>query len=274
MSGRLLAKAALLLAVATGMTTAGEDQGRNSEKTIVPMTIETKKTAPTPDTKLPPGRTLETKPDAERNPRVVFITMKGCAKCELDLARLRQPGGDFERLKANGWKIGETPDSHIQIVDYEKIPDLVEQLNIREFPTVACISHGEIVRSFKDGCSTPLDSWTFGFLLKGQNERPAAAIPEPIKVATTGHYPLRGNHWSVDGDWNPSQQKVAAHLRGANHAHQIAANWQIETWSVEELRSLHDDLHEREMGGAVASGYVQAQPANRGISQFAAGRKF
>ncbi len=120
------------------------------------------------------------------------------------------------------------------------------------------------------GCTTPLDAWTFGWLIKGQNERPKAAIPEAVEVETTGHYPLRGNHWSIDGIWNPSHDTLVRHLRGPNHGHQITANnWQIKTWSDEELRSLHDDLHEREGGG-----YVQAAPARTGDGQFSAGRKF
>ncbi len=271
---RLLANAALLLAVATGNAAVAEDQGRISENEKTAKVVTSADTAVTRN--LPNEETGSSKVGLlpGRNPRVLFITMKGCSKCEQELARLSLPGGDFESMRTAGWKIGDSAESHIQIIDQETIPDLVEQLNIREFPTVACVNKGEIVRSFKAGCSTPLDVWTFGFLLKGKNERPQAAIPEPIKVATTGHYPLRGNHWSVDGDWNPSPTKLAAHLRSPNHVTQIAANWEIETWSSEELRSLHDDLHEREMGGVSAGSYAQSPPANRGIGQFAAGRKF
>jgi hypothetical protein len=71
--------------------------------------------------------------------------------------------------------------------------------------------------------------------------------PEPIEVATTGNYPLRGNHWSVEGNWNPTREYVAQHLRSA-HASQLQAGWDIESWSAEELRSLHDDIHDREEG--------------------------
>src|SRR5207302_524627 len=108
------------------------------------------------------------------------------------------------------------------------------------FPTVICISDKEVVRSFNSGCTTPLDSWTFGFLLKGENERPKGSILEAARVASTGSYPLRGNHWSIEGVWNPSKERVVSHLR-STHGNQIAANYAIETWSVEELKSLHDD---------------------------------
>jgi sulfur carrier protein ThiS len=205
--------------------------------------------------------------DRSRNPRVLFVTAKDCARCDQELARLRRPGGDFEKMQALGWKIGEGTENHLQIVDQDTIPDLIRELNLREFPTVACIRDGEIVRSFKSGCTTPLDAWTFGFLAKGIDERPPGAVLEAARVETTGHYSLRGNHWSIDEDWTPTREKVVSHLRGPNHGHQILKNWEIERWSYEELRSLHDNLHEREMGG------VSYSTRSQSSDQFSATRK-
>ncbi len=182
--------------------------------------------------------------------RVVFITAKDCPRCDEELARLNRAGGDFEKLRAAGWKIGAGEENHLQIVDREAIAELVEKLEVREFPTVAAIDGGQIVRSFRSGCTTPLDRWTFGFLAKGVDERPPGSVSEAARVETTGHYRLRGNHWSVEEDWNPAKPKVVSHLRGPNHGHQILSNWKIEEWSYEELRSLHDDLHEREMSSS------------------------
>jgi hypothetical protein len=177
--------------------------------------------------------------------RVLFITAKGCAKCDAELARLNAPAGDFAWLRSGGWRIGPGPENNIQIVDRDAIPDLVAKLKSREYPAVACIEDGEVVRSFTSGCTTPLDAWTFDWLAKGVNERPKAPVPEAVQVASTGSYPLRGNHWSVDGDWNPSRERVIEHLRGPNHVAYLQASWHIDSWSYEELRSLHDDLHER-----------------------------
>jgi hypothetical protein len=157
----------------------------------------------------------------------------------------------------------------VQIVEHDVVSDLVEGLNVREFPTVACISDGEIVRSFKEGCTTPLDAWTFNFLLTGKSLRPRGAVLEAARVASTGSYPLRGNHWSIEGDWNPSKDRLVGHLRGPNHGHQITASWSIEVWSYEELRSLHDDLHERELasgGTTVAAGSSYYYPHSQGLS--------
>lgn len=208
-----------------------------------------------------------------RNPRVVIITEKGNDECHQVLTRLRRVGGDFETMTSAGWKIGETPDNHIQILDRSQCVELVEKLGVDRFPTVACISDGEIVRAFTDGCTTPLDSWTLSWLYKGKDERPTPVKPEPIRVATSGNYPLRGNHWSVDGIWNPSRDLLVNHLRGPVHVSQIAATWQIESWEYEELRSLHDDLHEREMGGVVP-GFTAAQTNIRPGTDSSNARRF
>jgi hypothetical protein len=165
-------------------------------------------------------------------------------------------------MRSRGWKIGPGSENHVQIIDRETVPELVKELNVREFPVVACLEHGEIIRSFKDGCTTPLDAWTFGWLLTGKNERPPTAIAEPARVAWTGHYRLRGNHWSVDGDWNPSFATLAGHLRGPNHYYRIASSWQLEAWSYEELRSLHDDLHEQEQASSGSSSSRSSSSSN------------
>jgi len=148
-------------------------------------------------------------------------------------------------MRAAGWTIGTGPDKLVQIVDREEVAELVEKMDTHEFTAVACIDHGEVVRYFRSGCTTPLDAWTFGFLAKGINERPKGAVLETARVESTGSYPLRGNHWSVEGDWSPTRDKVITHLRGPNHYWQLTAAWKIDDWSLEELRSLHDDLHER-----------------------------
>jgi hypothetical protein len=220
--------------------------------------------------------TPATDPKAPRNPRVLYISMKGCPACVQQLARLRRPGGDFDGMRAKGWKIGTTPDCHVQIVDREQIPELIARFNIQSFPTVICIKDQEIVRSFSSGCTTPLDSWTFGFLLSGKNERPPGSISEAARVAWTGSYPLRGNHWSVEGDWNPSRDKVVSHLR-TTHGTQVTATYAIDTWSIEELKSLHDDLHEKESGAGVSTGYASTAgyypPQPRSTNFMRAGHK-
>jgi hypothetical protein len=198
--------------------------------------------------------------------RVVFIVAKNCQRCDEELSRLQRPGGEFEKMRAGGWLIGDGRQNHIQIVDRDQVPELVNKLRPREFPVVACVDRGEVVRSFKSGCTTPLDAWTFGFLAKGIDERPPGTVLEAARVESTGSYPLRGNHWSVEGDWNPTRDKVIQHLRGPNHASELERQWQIDDWSYEELRSLHDDLHERYDAYTTSN-----SPADTGVKKWKGG---
>ncbi|HVU87841.1 MAG TPA: hypothetical protein VHD36_11010 [Pirellulales bacterium] len=210
-------------------------------------------------------------PPRVRNPRILFITSPDEPECDKELARLRAPGADFARLQSVGWKIGAGPENHLQIVDRSAIPELVSQLDVKHYPTVACIDGERIVRSFQAGCTTPLDMWTFGWLAKGIDERPASSPTEAARAETTGHYPLRGNHWSVDGDWSPTRETVINHLRGPAHARYLNASQEIEKWSYEELRSLHDHLHETYGGGVSAS--AQRAKSSSNANSFSASRK-
>lgn len=270
MSGKSLIFSAFLLVIVAGITISADDKGV--------VEFGTRKVVIDGDTSRPSlqYKSLSTQKESpNRGARVLFITAKGCERCEQELNRLRKPGGEFEIMQLRGWKIGETENNHVQIVDRDAIPELVALLKIRDYPTVACVVDGQIVRSFKEGCTTPLDSWTFGWLLKGQNERPQSAASEASTVATTGNYRLRGNHWSLEGDPNPSKQAVVNHLRGPNHGHSSGGYGTIENWSYEELRSLHDDLHERE--GGTYGNFAQSQQgpvaANRNLEAFSGNRK-
>lgn len=262
MSGRLLGFVALLLALVAARPLVADDQAKaaNSVQQTDFSKPDTKQKPPTPPHVAGPPKPIA--PDT----KVLFIIAPNCVRCEQELAKLSRAGGDFEAMRAKGWRIGTSPENHVQIVDREAIPELVRELNVREFPTVACVSEGKIVRAFKDGCTTPLDAWTFGWLFKGRNERPQASVPEPARVASTGSYRLRGNHWSVDGDWNPSKAILVSHLRSPVHGYAIASNWHIENWSVEELRSLHDDLHEREMSSSPSQNYQTSSSGGHDVS--------
>ncbi len=160
------------------------------------------------------------------------------------LKELEGEDGPFERLRRKGWRVGAGAEDHLRIVRTDEVRGLVEAHGLRTFPAVVAVHGGEVIRSFTSGCTTPLDEYTFEWLRTGVATRPATAPRPAAAVATTGHYPLRGGHWSVDGDWYPSLEQVLRHLRGPNHNHLIPADWELEQWSYEELRSLHDDLHE------------------------------
>ena len=180
-----------------------------------------------------------------RNPRVLVIVADDCSECDARLAELQQPAGAFAALRANAWKIGQAADNHIQVVHARDIAPQIAEWRLTRFPAIVCVDGDEIVRSFSTGCATPLDAYAFGFLYKGVDERPQPPPPEEVAVETTGHYPLRGNHWSVDGNYAPTRDQVAEHLRGPNHNELFPQEWEIESWSLEELLALHDDLHEQ-----------------------------
>ena len=137
------------------------------------------------------------------------------------------------------------PDNHIQIVDLSSpivididSEKLVSAVTVPGRISALCSENGEVIRSFRRGYTTPLDQWTFGWLMTGNDERPVAFTPEPVEVVTANNYPLRGNHWSVDGNWNPSRELLIQHLR-TTHGNQLLATWNIETWSDKDSQSCH-----------------------------------
>src|SRR4051794_6101196 len=60
-----------------------------------------------------------------RSTRVLIIIAKDCEDCSKELARLRKSGGEFDVMKSLGWKIGEEPSNHVQIVDRDEVPEMV-----------------------------------------------------------------------------------------------------------------------------------------------------
>lgn len=271
MSCRLLTKAAIVLAALVGPAAMANEPGTAAGQDLKRFASEASHGAEPHDDDIPADATSPANGYPGRSPRVMVIIDNASPQCQRELERLRRPGGDFAGMESKGWKIGTGPENHIQIVDRGQVPELLKRLDASEFPAVACISEGQVVRSFKDGCSTPLDAWTFGWLLKGVSERPMPPIPEPIRVASTGSYPLRGNHWTVDGDSNPSKETLVSHLRSATHVNYLNTSWKIEGWSTEELRSLHDDLHERYGPASPISNASGSGAAN--ASQFSGNRK-
>jgi len=66
-----------------------------------------------------------------------------------------------------------------------------------------------------------------------------------LDVAETkaGGYPTHPQRWNVNGNWNPSREELITHLQSGQHAGKFSASW-LESLSVDELKSLHDDDHE------------------------------
>ena len=239
-----------------------------------PLRTEAISTEVKPTAKNSPDSPLTKPANPSHRPRLLLILSNEDERSQREMARLHVSGGVFDQLRAVRWKIGKTPEDHIQIVDRADVPEWIDVLKPREYPAVACLLDGEVIRSFRTGCTTPLDTWTFGWLLKGVNERPTPMIPEIARVEAHGNYRLRGNHWSIEGDPNPSKETLFNHLRGPNHHYPASAYGAIENWSYEELRSLHDDLHESAASsGLIISGSTAAPAANRNLNAFSGNRK-
>lgn len=193
--------------------------------------------------------------------QVLFIMNWRHPGAEAELRRLEEIGGVFERLRDRGWKVGIAETDNLRIVSDDQVRPLVDRLKFQRYPAVVAVHDGDVIRSFQDGCTTPLDEYTFEWMRNGVSNRPADAPLLTATVPWSGTYPLRGSHWSVDGSYSPTQEHLLRHLRGANHRHLIPADWAIETWSYEELRSLHDDLHERNRPRELAhSRIVRSRP--------------
>lgn len=80
-------------------------------------------------------------------------------------------------------------------------------------------------------------------VVQPQRIAPPSNASEPPKVK--GHqYPVRGGHWSVNGDWTPSKAELIRHLMADGMHRGKFSQQYLESLSREELLSLHDDDHE------------------------------
>src|SRR5580658_7497410 len=125
MWGRLLTKAALLLAAVVGPAAMANEPGTETNER---SKITNGNVAQPPTTAERPKADLSTNPNpqAVRNPRVVLITSKDSEQCRHELERLTKPGGAFAAMQSQGWKIGAGADNHLQLVDHKEVPQLVE----------------------------------------------------------------------------------------------------------------------------------------------------
>ena len=74
-----------------------------------------------------------------QNPRVLFIVSRDCPECDGKWLDCGGQGPTSKRCALRGWKIGPAAENHLQIVDREAIPQLIEQFKPEHFPTVACL---------------------------------------------------------------------------------------------------------------------------------------
>jgi hypothetical protein len=79
------------------------------------------------------------------------------------------------------------------------------------------------------------------------------------EAITDACYPISGGWWSVEGDWNPTAEKVRKHLfESPNHTEGHFVREWLDLLNRSELQSIHSD-HHREMTG---QGQVHWQHVN------------
>ena len=172
--------------------------------------------------------------------QVLFFTAEWCAACKV-IKNI-----ELKALKDAGWRVGEAETDAVRVIDIEKNPNLWKQYGSEEdgLPQFVCIYDGEVIRSLRSGCSTPMDAYGISWTFKGVDERPEPKRL-PVTVDNNGEYPIRGNWWSVEGNWNASRREVIKHLlESPNHRELRPYGSMIKRMSRAEAHSLHSDHHE------------------------------
>lgn len=81
----------------------------------------------------------------------------------------------------------------------------------------------------------------------------ATTAPAPVLSQRQGGYPVHRQRFNIEGDWNPTLEKLVQHLlTNSNHQGKWDATW-LAQLNRAELLSLHDDDHE----GRVRGEYVR-----------------
>lgn len=100
-------------------------------------------------------------------------------------------------------------------------------------------------------------------VIESQQVKFTVVIAEKQKATVnTSRYPVRGSHWTINGNSRPTQQALLVHLQSGQHYGKWDAEW-LKSLSYEELRSLHDDDHEGRVqwSSAKRSSRANLQPA-------------
>lgn len=77
----------------------------------------------------------------------------------------------------------------------------------------------------------------------GACQKRQASEPAKAKTAAVSSYPLRQQHWMINGDPSPSRETLLQHLQAGQHAGKWDATW-LSQRTLDELRALHADDHE------------------------------
>ena len=74
-----------------------------------------------------------------RSRRVLVFHATWCGPCE------RLVRNELPHLKQKGWQIGEAPSNHIQMLDADRNPSLMNRYGVSSLPALVLIDEGKIV---------------------------------------------------------------------------------------------------------------------------------
>jgi thiol-disulfide isomerase/thioredoxin len=81
---------------------------------------------------------VEVKKPVERNYRILHFTATWCGPCKVIERR-------FGWMKTGGWTIGEDFSNHVQLIDSDRNPKLIQEFRIVELPHSVLIRNGVVV---------------------------------------------------------------------------------------------------------------------------------
>ncbi len=79
---------------------------------------------------------------AERFPRVLFFHASWCNPCHvaLDENPVKTNFGCRKWMESGGYEFGESPRSHVQLVDVDKHPELVKRYHVGQIPAIVLLT--------------------------------------------------------------------------------------------------------------------------------------
>lgn len=95
-----------------------------------------------------------------RSTRTLFFTAVWCPPCKSVKEK------SFPTLKAAGWTIGSEPSNHVQVIDADENPDLMEEFEVKTLPTWVRVRGGKVLEQ-RSGL---MDGRTAGFWMRGETE--------------------------------------------------------------------------------------------------------
>lgn len=118
-----------------------------------------------------------------REKRVLLFSASWCGPCQALKGDLknpdRTPNAPCALLRQTGWKVGPEASNHIQVIDADESPELMEKFNVQSLPTLVLIEDGRELRRVEGST----DAWAIGKLYKGFDERLSRREPKTFGVA-------------------------------------------------------------------------------------------